>query len=298
MADDQYAFTDPRSQYPTPEFDKQSQPKPGLARDLDPKPDHGEDSWRGTGRLSGRRAVITGADSGIGRAVAIAYAREGADLVLSYLPSEQADADEVIALVEKAGRRAISVPGDIGQEQVCRKLIDTALSELGGIDLLVNVAGEQQAFESLTDISTEHFDSIFRTNVYAMFWLCKFALPHLPPGSSIINTTSVQAYSPSPTLVDYASTKSAINTFTKALAQQVAGQGIRVNAVAPGPVWTPLQASGGQPTDALPDFGAQAPLGRPGQPAELAGAYVFLAGGEASYVTGETLSVTGGMPTP
>ncbi len=298
MADDQYAFTDPTTQYPRPEFQKQSQSAPGLASELDPTPDHGEGSWRGSGRLTGRKAVVTGADSGIGRAAAIAFAREGADVVLSYLPSEQSDADEVIALIEKAGRKAVAVPGDISTEAVCRQIIDTALAELGGLDLLVNVAGQQKAFESLEDISSEHFDSIYKTNVYSMFWLCKMALPHLPPGSSIINTTSVQAYSPSPTLVDYASTKAAINTFTKGLAQQVAAKGIRVNAVAPGPVWTPLQASGGQPADDLPQFGAETPLGRAGQPAELAGAYVYLASQESSYVSGETLSVNGGMPTP
>lgn len=298
MADDQYTFTDPTTQYPRPEFQKQSQSKPGLASALDPTPDHGEDSWRGSGRLTGRKAVVTGADSGIGRAAAIAFAREGADVLLSYLPSEQSDADEVVALIEKAGRKAVAVPGDLSTEAVCRQIIDTAVAELGGIDLLVNVAGAQQAFESIEDISTEHFDSLYRTNVYSMFWLCKFALPHLPPGSSIINTTSVQAYSPSPTLVDYASTKAAINTFTKGLAQQVASKGIRVNAVAPGPVWTPLQASGGQPAEDLPQFGAETPLGRAGQPAELAGAYVYLASQESSYVSGETLSVNGGMPTP
>lgn len=298
MADDQYTFTDPTTQYPRPEYQKQSQSKPGLASKLDPLPDHGEDSWRGSGRLTGRKAVVTGADSGIGRAAAIAFAREGADVVLSYLPSEQSDADEVIALIEKAGRKAVAVPGDISTEEVCRQIIDTALAELGGVDLLVNVAGEQQAFESLEDISSEHFDSIYKTNVYSMFWLCKMALPHLPPGSSIINTTSVQAYSPSPTLVDYASTKAAINNFTKGLAQQVASRGIRVNAVAPGPVWTPLQASGGQPAEDLPQFGAETPLGRAGQPAELAGAYVYLASQESSYVSGETVNVNGGMPTP
>ncbi len=298
MADDQYTFTDPRTRYPTPEFQKQEQPKPGLASKLDPKPDHGEDTWRGTGRLTGRKALVTGADSGIGRAAAIAFAREGADVVLSYLPSEQPDADEVVALIEKAGRKAVTVPGDISQEQTCRQLVDTTVTELGGIDLLVLVAGEQQSYDDIAEITTEHFDSIYRTNVYSMFWLCKFAIPHMPPGSGIITTTSVQAYSPSPSLIDYASTKAAINNFTKGLAQQVAGKGIRVNAVAPGPIWTPLQASGGQPTEALPEFGAQTPLARAGQPAELAGAYVYLASQESSYVSGETLSVNGGMPTP
>ena len=289
---------DPTSQYPKPPFAKQQQNEPGLAQRMDPQPDHGEDSYRGTGRLEGRRALITGADSGIGRAVAIAYAREGADIALSYLPSEEADAQEVVALVEKAGRKAVAVPGDLVDESYCTTLVQTAVQELGGLDIVVNVGGKQQAAESLTDITTEQFDATFKTNVYALFWVIKAALPHLAPGSSIINTSSVQAYSPSPTLVDYAATKSAINTFSKALAQQLGSKGIRVNVVAPGPVWTPLQVVGGQPPDKLPEFGAQTPLGRPGQPAELAGAYVFLASQESSFVVGETLAVTGGMPTP
>lgn len=295
---DQYTLQDPSTQYPRPPFDKQQQPGPGLARQMDPRPDHGEESYRGTGRLEGRRALITGADSGIGRAVAIAYAREGADVALSYLPSEEQDAQEVVALIEKAGRKAVAVPGDLVDEGYCTSLVATAVDQLGGLDILVNVGGKQQTAESLTDITTEQFDETFKTNVYALFWVTKAALPHLRPGASIINTSSVQAYLPSPILVDYAATKSAINTFSKALAQQLAGKGIRVNVVAPGPVWTPLQVVGGQPVDKLPDFGAQTALGRPGQPAELAAPYVFLASQEASYVVGETLAVTGGMPTP
>jgi NAD(P)-dependent dehydrogenase (short-subunit alcohol dehydrogenase family) len=295
---DQYTLQDPSTQYPRPPFDKQQQPGPGLARQMDPRPDHGEESYRGTGRLEGRRALITGADSGIGRAVAIAYAREGADVALSYLPSEEQDAQEVVALIEKAGRKAVAVPGDLVDESYCTSLVATAVDRLGGLDILVNVGGKQQTAESLTDITTEQFDETFKTNVYALFWVTKAALPHLRPGASIINTSSVQAYLPSPILVDYAATKSAINTFSKALAQQLAGKGIRVNVVAPGPVWTPLQVVGGQPMDKLPDFGAQTALGRPGQPAELAAPYVFLASQEASYVVGETLAVTGGMPTP
>ncbi|MDX6221317.1 MAG: hypothetical protein QOD91_371 [Frankiales bacterium] len=295
---DQYTLQDPSTQYPRPPFDKQQQPGPGLARQMDPRPDHGEESYRGTGRLEGRRALITGADSGIGRAVAIAYAREGADVALSYLPSEEQDAQEVVALIEKAGRKAVAVPGDLVDESYCTSLVATAVDRLGGLDILVNVGGKQQTAESLTDITTEQFDETFKTNVYALFWVTKAALPHLRPGASIINTSSVQAYLPSPILVDYAATKSAINTFSKALAQQLAGKGIRVNVVAPGPVWTPLQVVGGQPVDKLPDFGAQTALGRPGQPAELAAPYVFLASQEASYVVGETLAVTGGMPTP
>lgn len=295
---DQYTFQDPTTQYRKPEFDPQSQPGPGLAKEMDPKPDHGEDTYRGTGRLEGRKAVVTGADSGIGRAVAIAYAREGADVVLSYLPDEEEDAQEVVALIEKAGRTAVALPGDLVDAAYCRQLIATAVERLGGLDVLVNVAGKQQNVESLAELTDEQFDETMKTNVYSLFWLCKAALPHLPPGSSIINTSSVQAYSPSPILVDYAATKAAINTFSKALAQQVAAKGIRVNVVAPGPFWTPLQAAGGQPPEALAEFGAQTPLGRPGQPAELAAAYVHLASQESSYTTGSTLSVTGGMPTP
>ena len=296
---DQYTLQDPTTQYPGPEFEAQQQPAPGLAQDMtDPKPDHGERTYRGTGRLTGRRAIVTGADSGIGRAVAIAFAREGADVVLSYLPAEEADAKEVVALVEEAGRRAVAVPGDLRDEQMCTALVAKAVEELGGLDILVNNAGKQQAVEDIADLTTEQFDATFRTNVYATFWLSKAALAHMGPGSTIVNSTSVQAYMPSPTLLDYASTKAAINAFTKALAQQVAAKGVRVNAVAPGPVWTPLQVSGGQPEEKLPSFGGQTPLGRAGQPAEMAPAYVFLASPESSYVIGETLSANGGMPTP
>ncbi len=298
MTDDQTTPQDPTTRYPQPPQPEQEQPVPGLAGEMTPRPDHGEESYVGSGRLEGRRAVVTGADSGIGRAAAIAFAREGADVVLSYLESEQADADEVIALVEKAGRRAVAVPGDLSTEEANKALVETAVHELGGIDVLVSVAGHQQAVEAIADLTTEQFDETFRTNVYGLFWLCKAALPHLEPGASIITTSSVQAYNPSPQLLDYAATKAAINTFSKALAQQVAERGIRVNVVAPGPFWTPLQVSGGQPTDALPTFGEQAPLGRAGQPAELAGAYVYLASGESSYTTASTLSVTGGSPTP
>jgi NAD(P)-dependent dehydrogenase (short-subunit alcohol dehydrogenase family) len=295
---DQYTLQDPTSQYPKPPFEKQQQPGPGLAQEMNPKPDHGEDSYRGSGRLEGRRALVTGADSGIGRAVAIAYAREGADIVLSYLPDEEADAQEVVALVEKAGRKAVAVPGDLVDKAYCEQLVATAVEQLGGLDVVVNVGGKQQIAEKITEITDEQFDETYKTNVYAMFWVIKAAVPHLKPGSAIINTSSVQAYSPSPTLVDYASTKAAINNFSKALAGQLAPQGIRVNVVAPGPIWTPLQTAGGQQPDKLPEFGAQTPLGRPGQPAELASAYVFLASAESSYVIGETLAVTGGMPTP
>ena len=295
---DQYALQNPVTQYPQPPFPEQQQQGPGLASEMDPKPDHGEDSYRGTGRLEGRKALITGADSGIGRAVAIAYAREGADVVLSYLPAEEKDAQEVVSLIEKAGRRAVAVPGDLVEEAYCTSLVATAVEALGGLDIVVNVGGKQQTNDDLTTLTTEQFDETYKTNVYSLFWITKAALPHLKPGAAIITTSSVQAYTPSPTLVDYASTKAAINNFSKGLAGQLAPKGIRVNIVAPGPVWTPLQTAGGQPADALPDFGAQTPMGRPGQPAELAGAYVFLASAESSYVVGETLAVTGGMPTP
>ncbi len=298
MVIDQYTMQDPTTQYVTPPFEKQSQPAPGLTTEMDPKPDHGETTYRGSGRLTGRKAIVTGADSGIGRAVAIAFAREGADVVLSYLPEEEADAREVVQLVTEAGRKAVAVPGDLRDEAYCKELIARAVSDLGGLDILVNNAGKQQSVPDIADLTTEQFDATFKTNVYAMFWTCKAAIPHMPPGSTIINTSSVQAYQPSPGLLDYASTKAVNNTFSKALAQQVAPKGLRVNVVAPGPIWTPLQISGGQPTDAIPDFGAQTPLGRGGQPAELAPAYVFLASPESSYVTGSTISVTGGAPTP
>ena len=294
----QYEMQDPTKQYPRPEFPGQVQPVPGLAREMDPKPDHGEESYQGFGRLEGRKALVTGADSGIGRAAAIAFAREGADVALNYLPSEEADAREVVALIEKAGRKAVSLPGDIRDEDFCSRLVEDSRKALGGLDLLVNVAGHQQARESIADVTTEQFDETFKTNVYAMFWICKAALPHMPAGSAIINTASIQSYSPSPSLLDYASTKAAIVAFTKALAKQVAEKGIRVNAVAPGPVWTPLQSSGGQPPEKIPHFGEKVPLGRPGQPAELAPVYVLLASQESSYVTGEVYGITGGNPLP
>ncbi len=284
---------DPTKQY-QPGFPEQTLSHPGLARDMDPKPDHGEESYQGFGRLKGRKALVTGADSGIGRAAAIAFAREGADIALNYLPIEQLDAQEVIALIKNVGRKAIAFPGDICDEAFCEKLVADSRAALGGLDILANIAGYQKAQESIADVTTEQFDGTFKTNVYAMFWLCKAALPFMPAGATIINTASTQSYSPSPTLLDYASTKAAIVAFTKALARQVASKGIRVNAVAPGPVWTPLQLSGGQPPETIPEFGRHTPLGRPGQPAELASVYVFLASQESSYVTGETYDVTGG----
>ncbi len=289
---------DPRTKYPAPPFPKQPQSVPGLAAEMIPTPDHGETSYKGSGRLAGRRALITGGDSGIGRAAAIAYAREGADIALSYLPEEERDAQAVVALIRDAGRRAIALPGKLVDEASCIGLIKKAEAELGGLDTLVIVAGHQQACEDILELSTEQFDETFKTNVYALFWLCKAAVPSLKPGSTIITTTSIQAYEPSASLLDYAQTKAAIVAFTKALAKQLAEKGIRVNSVAPGPIWTPLQSSGGQPQDKIPTFGAQTPLGRPGQPAELAGVYVLLASEDSSYITGETFGVTGGNPRP
>ena len=291
---DQFTMQDPTKQYPQPKFEKQPQSAPGLAQEMVPKPDHGETSYKGFGRLHGRRAIITGADSGIGRAVAIAFAREGADIVMNYLPSEEEDAQEVVTYIKGAGRTAVTLPGDISQEAFCTELIEKGRAALGGIDILVNVAGKQTAQKDIADITTEQFDQTFRTNVYAMFWLCKAAIPHMPKGAAIINTTSIQSYQPSPTLVDYASTKAAITAFTHSLGKQLAPKGIRVNAVAPGPVWTPLQPSGGQPQEKIPDFGSEVPMKRPGQPAELAPIYVLLASQETSFVTAEVYGVTGG----
>ncbi|AIQ23439.1 SDR family oxidoreductase [Paenibacillus sp. NPDC058367] len=295
----QYTMQDPTTQYTKagPEFQQQQQ-EPGLQKKMNPVPDTGEDTYQGTGRLTGRKAIVTGADSGIGRAVAIAFAREGADVVLSYMPEEEEDAKQVLKLVQEAGRTAIAIPGDLKDEEYCEQLVDTAVKQLGGIDILANVAGKQQFVPDIADLTTKHFDDTFKTNVYAMFWLCKAAVKHMQPGSTIINTSSIQAYNPSPILLDYATTKAAINTFSKSLAQQVADKGIRVNVVAPGPVWTPLQVVGGQPEEVLKEFGASTPLGRPGQPAEMAPAYVFLASQESSYISGETLNANGGTPTP
>ncbi|MEK5416000.1 NAD(P)-dependent oxidoreductase [Paenibacillus odorifer] len=295
----QYTMQDPTTQYTKagPEF-QQQQEEPGLQKKMNPVPDTGEDTYKGTGRLTGRKALVTGADSGIGRAVAIAFAREGADIVLSYMPEEEEDAKQVVKLVQEAGRTAIAIPGDLKDEAYCEQLVDTAVKELGGIDILANIAGKQQFVPDIADLTTKHFDDTFKTNVYAMFWLCKAAVKHMQPGSTIINTSSIQAYNPSPILLDYATTKAAINTFSKSLAQQVADKGIRVNVVAPGPVWTPLQVVGGQPEEVLKEFGSSTPLGRPGQPAEMAPAYVFLASQESSYISGETLNANGGTPTP
>jgi len=295
---DQFSMQDPGSQYPQPDIPKQQQPEPGLDAKLQPKADHGEDSYKGFGRLQGRKALITGADSGIGAAVAIAYAREGADVCMNYLPEEEADAATVAAVLEKEGHKVVKCPGDIKDEAFCNQLVETAAKELGGLDIVVNNAGKQIANEDLTTLPTEQLEHTFATNVFAMFWITKAALKHLPKGAVVINTTSIQAYQPSPTLLDYAATKAAIANFTHGLAKQLAEKGIRVNGVAPGPIWTPLQPSGGQPIEKLPDFGTQAPLSRAGQPAELAPVYVFLATQESSYITGEVMGVTGGQHLP
>jgi NAD(P)-dependent dehydrogenase (short-subunit alcohol dehydrogenase family) len=288
----------PVTEYPKPPFPHQPQEPPGLASKMDPRPDHGEKSYRGSDRLLGRKALITGGDSGIGRAAAIAFAREGADVAINYLPVEESDAQEVIALIESAGRKAVALPGDIRDEEFCQKLVRDAVSELGGLDILVNNAGKQQAVDSILDLTTEQFDATFKTNVYAMFWITKAAVPHLKAGATIINTSSVQAYDPSPNLLDYAQTKSAIVAFTKSLAQQLAEKGIRVNGVAPGPYWTPLQSSGGQPPKKVQKFGAETAMGRPGQPAEIAPVYVLLASDASSYATGQVYGASGGGGNP
>lgn len=284
--------------YPKPPFPRQQQEWPALAGKMTPKPDHGETSYRGSGRLAGRKALITGGDSGMGRAAAIAYAREGADVAINYLPFEEPDAQEVKALIEKAGRKAVLLPGDIRDEAFCRKLVDDAAKQLGGLDILVSNAARQQSVDSILDLSTEQFDWTIKTNLYANFWICKAAVPHMTKGGAIIVTASVQAYDPSPNLLDYAQTKAAQVAFTKSLAKQLADKKIRVNAVAPGPIWTPLQVCGGQEPDALVNFGGDSPMKRPGQPAELAGTYVTLASDESSYTTGQVYGVSGGSGNP
>ncbi|WP_329326017.1 SDR family oxidoreductase [[Kitasatospora] papulosa] len=287
---------DPTQLHPRPEFPQQEQEHPGRTGPMDPPPDHGEDSYRGHELLLDRKAVVTGGDSGIGRAVALAFAREGADVLLTFLPEEESEAEETARLVEQAGRRAVPVECDIREEGACLALVERAVSEFGRIDVLVkNAAYQMSQPDGIAAISTAQFDRVVRTNLYGMFWLCKAALPHIPSGGSIINTTSVQAYKPSPHLLDYAMTKGAIVTFTQGLAQMLASDGIRVNAVAPGPVWTPLIPA------TMPDtteFGKQSPLGRPAQPAEMAPAYVFLASSNASFITGEIMNATGGTPLP
>lgn len=288
----------PPPEYPKPPFPKQQQKWPGLAGEMTPRPDHGEKTYRGSGRLAGRKALITGGDSGIGRAAAIAFAREGADVAINHLPSEEADAREVLELIRAEGRQGVSIPGDIRDESFCEQLVSQAVRALGGLDIVVNNAGRQQAVAELGKLTTEAFDATFKTNVYAPFWITKAALPHLRPGACIINTASVQAYDPSENLVDYAQTKACNVSFTKSLAKQLAPKGIRVNAVAPGPYWTPLQVTGGQSPEKIPEFGKDTPMGRPGQPAEIAGVYVLLASAESTYTTGQVYGASGGSGNP
>jgi NAD(P)-dependent dehydrogenase (short-subunit alcohol dehydrogenase family) len=294
----QYEMQNPVTQYPVMDIPEQRQDEPGLDAKLLPSADHGEATYEGLRRLKGRKALITGGDSGIGRAVAIAFAREGADVMLSYLDEEAPDAEETIRICKEAGNKVFAFPGDISKEETCKDLIEKTVEKLGGIDILVNNAGKQVHVESLDELSTAQLKKTFETNIYAMFWLSKAAIKHLPAGATIINTASIQSYQPSPGLLDYASTKAAIVAFTHGLAKQLASKGIRVNAVAPGPIWTPLQPSYGQPMEKLVKFGQNTPLGRAGQPAEVAPAYVFLASQESSYITGEVIGVTGGNHLP
>jgi hypothetical protein len=280
--------------FPQPPFTEQQQPMPGSSSAMEPQPDYGESSYRGCGRLAGKKTIITGGDSGIGRAVALAFAREGADVLISYY-NEDADAKETQRLVEDAGRRCVLMPGDIKDPEHCRAIVSTAISKLGSIDVLLNNAAHQASFSSLTDITDEEWDVTFRTNVHAMFYLTKAAVAHMQPGAAVINTTSINADTPSPQLLAYATTKGAIQNFTAGLAQLLAEKGIRVNCVAPGPIWTPLIPST-MPAEKVKDFGKQVPMQRPGQPKELAPVYVMLAADEASYVSGATVAVTGGKP--
>jgi NAD(P)-dependent dehydrogenase (short-subunit alcohol dehydrogenase family) len=288
----------PTTKYPNPPFNGQSQPWPGLASKMDPRPDHGETSYKGSGRLAGRKALITGGDSGMGRAAAIAYAREGADVVINYYPTEEPDAREVIELIKAEGRKGIAIPGDLRDAAFCVKMVEDAVRGLGGLDILVCNAGRQQNHASILDITDEEFDATMKTNIYAPFWIIKAALPHLKPGAVIIGTTSEQAYDPSPDLYDYAQTKAATMNYVKSLAKQLGPKGIRVNGVAPGPIWTPLQVSGGTTQEKLKKFGGQTPLGRPGQPVELAGIYVQLAAEDGSYANGQVYGAAGGSGQP
>lgn len=292
------ATTPAAAAYPKPPFAVQRQPWPGLASKMQPRPDHGETSYKGSGRLMGKKALITGGDSGIGRAAAIAYAREGADVAINYLPAEEPDAREVIALIRAEGRRAVAIPGDLRDERFCRKLVEQAATQLGGLDILVNNAARQQTRPGIADISSQDFDDTMKTNVYAPFWLSKAALERMGPGAVIVNTSSEQAGDPSADIVDYAMTRAAVLNFTKGLAKQLAPRGIRVNAVAPGPFWTPLQVSGGATPEKQRVFGESSPMGRPGQPAEIAGLYVAAADPLLSYSTGQIFGSTGGNGQP
>ena len=299
--DDEMSERQPRNpldKYPRSPYPKQSQPWPGLASKMDPRPDHGETSYRGSGRLAGLKALITGGDSGMGRAAAIAYAREGADVAINYFPTEEPDAKEVIDLIKAEGRKAVAIPGDLRDEAFCRQLVDRAVKELGGLDIVISNAGRQQTRASILDLTNEDFDATIKTNIYAPFWIIKAAVPHLKPGSVIIGTASEQAYDPSPDLYDYAQTKAATMNYVKSLAKQLAPKGIRVNAVAPGPIWTPLQVSGGATQQKLENFGSQTPIGRAGQPAELGSIYVQLAAADASFATGQVYGAAGGSGQP
>jgi len=295
---DQYSFDNPVERYSRVEPPVQHQPVPGVQARMTPVPDLGESSYRGSGRLAGRKALITGGDSGIGGAVAIAFAREGADVVIVHLPAEQEDADRILGLIEEAGTTGHAIAADITDPARCREIVDETVRVLGGLDILVNNAGKQVAVARIEDLSDEQFELTFRTNIFANFWITKAALAHLPAGASIINTASLEAYKPAPDRLDYAATKAAINNFSKGLAQQLAPRGIRVNVVAPGPVWTALQVSGGVSDEQMKAFDDESTYRRSGQPAEVAPAFVFLASAESSYVSGETLNVNGGMVTP
>src|SRR5690348_15668711 len=306
MDKDQAAFNasreagleNPTDKYPKPPFKKQSQAWPGLACRMEPVPDHGEKSYRGSGRLKGRKALITGGDSGMGRAAAIAYAREGADVAINYFPSEEPDAKDVIALIEDAGQKGVAIPGDLRDGAFCKALVAKAVDRLGGLDILVCNAARQQSHDSILDITTEEFDATMKTNIYAPFWIIKAALPHLKPGATVIATASEQAYDPSPELYDYAQTKAATMNYVKSLAKQLASKGIRVNGVAPGPIWTPLQISGGSSEQKYQNFGSKTVFGRPGQPVELASIYVQLAAADASFTTGNIYGAGGGQGQP
>lgn len=293
MSHDQFTPADPTEQHHTEGFGEQSIAYPGLTGDMDIRPDHGEATYRGAGRLTGKRAIVTGGDSGIGRAVAIAFAREGADVLISYLDEEEADAQETAGWIREAGRTAVAMPGDIQQQQHCEAIVERAITDLGGVDILVNNAAYQMSLDGIASLTTEQMERTYRTNVFAMVWLCQGVLQHMQPGGTIINTSSIQASQPSPELYDYATTKAAIVNFTKNLAQEVVDRGIRVNSVAPGPIWTPLIPAT-MTDDKVDSFGQDTPIGRAGQPAELAPAFVFLASQESSYITGETIAVTGG----
>jgi NAD(P)-dependent dehydrogenase (short-subunit alcohol dehydrogenase family) len=294
----QFTMQDPGKQYPKLDIPEQKQEEPGLDAKLKPKADHGENTYVGCERLKGRKALITGADSGIGAAIVIAYAREGADICMNYLESEEEDANNIKSIAQETGQKIVTAPGDISNEKFCKSLVEKAKIELGGLDIIVNNAGRQIYSEDILKLESKQWLDTFATNIHAMFWISRAAITYMPPGSSIINTASIQAYKPSPTLLDYAATKGAIVNFTHGLAKQLINKGIRVNAVAPGPIWTPLQPSYGQPMEKLVNFGQQAPMGRAGQPAEVAPAFVFLASQESSYITGEVIGVTGGEHLP